>query len=125
MKKGKKAVEIDVLFHKTRSVVPVLNVPLVVHRTHVAQDELVPLTSVAPLTVRYHCVHPELSVLVLLNEVRPHCRSDDVGNVGPPFGKVRGEVHLFPTVFLLYQLHTGEAKVLAHTLSSHKVNHAV
>ena len=57
--------------------------------------------------------------------MRSHSGGHHVGYKGASLGKVSGEVHFFPAVLLLEELHARESEVLTDTPSLDKVYHAV
>jgi hypothetical protein len=90
-----------------------------------AEDILVILTGILAVAIGNHRVHAELCVLVLIDQMRPHGRSHDIGHIGMALGEVSSEVHLLPSVLLLDLLHPREAEVLPHALALHEVDQPV
>lgn len=87
-----------------------------------AEDVLVILTGILAVAVGDDRMHAELCILVLVHQMCPHGRGNDVGHMGVTFGEISSEVHLLPSVLFFDLLHPGEAEVLPHAFTLHEVD---
>lgn len=80
VQEGKEPIEVYVIVDKAAPQTNILLLFLLINRTNMAQDVLVTVTGIPPITVTDHRMHPKLSVLALINQMGSHGRGHYIGH---------------------------------------------